>query len=55
MNSDTLNQRRTIRKYTDQPISAEVMNRLLQTAAQASNTGNMQAYSVVVTTDNEIK
>jgi len=31
------------------------MNRLLQTAAQASNTGNMQAYSVVVTTDNEIK
>lgn len=55
MNSDTLNQRRTIRKYTDQPISEEVMNRLLQTAAQASNTGNMQAYSVVVTTDNEIK
>ena len=55
MNSDTLNQRCTIRKYTDQPISAEVMNRLLQTAAQASNTGNMQAYSVVVTTDNEIK
>ena len=55
MNSDTLNQRRTIRKYTDQPISAEVMNRLLQTAAQASNTGNMQAYSVVVTTNNEIK
>lgn len=55
MNSDTLNQRCTIRKYTDQPISAEVMNRLLQTAAQASNTGNMQAYSVVVTTNNEIK
>ena len=55
MNSDTLNQRRTIRKYSSQPISAEVMNRLLQTAAQASNTGNMQAYSVVVTTDNEIK
>ena len=55
MNSDTLNQRRTIRKYSNQPIIAEVMNRLLQTAAQASNTGNMQAYSVVVTTDNEIK
>lgn len=55
MNSDTLNQRRTIRKYSNQPIIAEVMNRLLQTAAQASNTGNMQAYSVVVTTNNEIK
>jgi len=55
MNSDTLNQRRTIRKYSNQPIIVEVMNRLLQTAAQASNTGNMQAYSVVVTTDNEIK
>lgn len=52
---DILNQRRTIRKYTDQSIDLKLMNDLLETACRASNTGNMQAYSVVVTTDSEIK
>ncbi|MCE5332081.1 MAG: nitroreductase family protein [Bacteroidales bacterium] len=52
---DILNQRRTIRQYADKQISSELMNTLLKAAAQASNTGNMQAYSVVVTTDAGIK
>ena len=52
---DFLNQRRTIRKYSDKPIDGALMNRLLATACRASNTGNMQAYSIVVTTDAEIK
>ncbi|MDD3078247.1 MAG: NADPH-dependent oxidoreductase [Paludibacter sp.] len=52
---DILNQRRSIRKYTSEKISNKLMTELLQAAAQASNTGNMQAYSVVVTTDDEIK
>ncbi len=50
-----LNNRRTIRKYTNQQVSSELLNELLKVAAQSSNTGNMQAYSVVVTTDSEIK
>lgn len=50
-----LNQHRTVRKYKDQAIDAGVMNRLLEAACRTSNTGNMQAYSIVVTTDNEIK
>lgn len=50
-----LNNRRTIRKYTNQQVSSELLNDLLKAAAQSSNTGNMQAYSVVVTTDTEIK
>ena len=50
-----LNQRRTIRRYTDKPIDKELMNRLLEAACRASNTGNMQAYSIVVTTDEKIK
>lgn len=50
-----LNQRRTIRKYTEKPIDVELMNCLLEAACRASNTGNMQAYSIVVTTDTEIK
>ena len=52
---DFLKQRRTIRQYTDKAIPAELMTELLTTAAQSSNTGNMQAYSVIVTTSNEIK
>jgi len=50
-----LNQHRTIRKYTEQAIAPELLDQLLTTACRASNTGNMQAYSVVVTTDPDIK
>ncbi len=50
-----LNQHKTIRKYTDRPVDRELMNRLLQAACRTSNTGNMQAYSIVVTTDEKIK
>ena len=52
---DLLLSRRTIRKYTNEAIAPDLMNELLNAAAQASNTGNMQAYSVVVTTDLELK
>jgi nitroreductase len=50
-----LNQHRTIRKYTNQPIDAELLNQLLEAACRASNTGNMQTYSIIVTTNNELK
>lgn len=51
MNSDILKQRRTIRKYRNEDIPQSLLCRLLQTATQASTTGNMQLYSVVVTRD----
>ncbi|HCC52639.1 MAG TPA: NADPH-dependent oxidoreductase [Porphyromonadaceae bacterium] len=46
-----MKERRTVRQYTDQDISEELLNELLEVAARASNTGNMQLYSVVVTRD----
>lgn len=52
---EKLNERRTIRKYTDQKVDQELLTKLLETAFRASNTGNMQAYSVVVTTNETIK
>lgn len=52
---DLLNQHRTVRKYTNQTITPELLNKLLEAACRASNTGNMQAYSIVVTTDEGIK
>lgn len=48
---ENLKNRRTIRKYTDQAIDDALLNELLEVAARASNTGNMQLYSVVVTRD----
>lgn len=52
---DFLNQHRTIRKYSDKAIDASLMSRLLEAACRASNTGNMQAYSIVVTTEESVK
>jgi nitroreductase len=52
---DLLNQHRSVRRYTSQKIAPELLNQLLETACRASNTGNMQAYSVVVTTGDSIK
>ena len=46
-----MKKRRTIRQYTDQEIPENLLNELLEIASRASNTGNMQLYSVVVTRD----
>lgn len=48
---ESMKNRRTIRKYTSQDISDSLLNELLEIAARASNTGNMQLYSVVITRD----
>ena len=52
---DLLNQHRTVRKYTEQTIDPQLLDQLLEAACRSSNTGNMQAYSIVVTTDSAIK
>jgi nitroreductase len=52
---DYLETRRTIRKYTPQPVDDALLNRLLTLAARASTTGNMQPYSVIVTRSEELK
>lgn len=51
MSMQKMNSRRSIRKYTGEDIPDALLNELLETAARASNTGNMQLYSVVVTRD----
>lgn len=47
----TINTRRTIRKYTSQEVSNELLNKLLAQAARTQTMGNLQLYSVVVTRD----
>ncbi len=44
-----IRQRRTIRKYTQQPVSDELLNRLIEDASRTQTMGNLQLYSVVVT------
>ena len=48
---EKMKRRRTIRKYTDEPVPEKLLRELLTIAARASNTGNMQLYSVVQTRD----
>ena len=49
--SDILLNRRTIRKYSSEPVEDKLLNDLLQKACRASTTGNMQVYSVIITRD----
>ncbi len=51
----SLNQRRTIRKYSDREVSDELLCRLLQEAERTPTMGNLQLYSVVVTRDAAMK
>ena len=51
----TLLTRRTIRKYTDQDVSEELLNRLMTEAARTQTMGNLQLYSVIVTRSKEMK
>jgi len=52
---ESINNRRTIRKYKQEDISASLLNDLLETSFRASTVGNMQVYSVIVTRDAERK
>ena len=47
--------RRSIRQYSNEGIAPDLLNELIEAAAQSSNTGNMQTYSVVATTRSELK
>ena len=47
--------RRTIRKYTQQPVADELLNRLIEDASRTQTMGNLQLYSVVVTRSAEKK
>lgn len=52
---ELLNNHRSIRKYKQDDISEEVLNNILESGCRASNTGNMQVYSIVVTRDMKYK
>jgi nitroreductase len=53
--SDILLDRRTIRKYSSDPVDDVLLNELLMMGCRASTTGNMQVYSIIITRDEQMK
>jgi nitroreductase len=51
---EALTNHSTIRKFRNQPVTDEMIRDILENGIRASNTGNMQWYSIVVTTDKSI-
>lgn len=46
---------RTVRAYTKDSIPQDVIDNLVKAGVRGSNTGNMQLYSIILTTDPDIK
>ena len=53
--NDLLLNRRTIRKYSSEPVDDKLLMDLLVKACRASTTGNMQVYSIIITRDPDKK
>ncbi len=52
---NTIFNHRSIRKYKSTPIDESILSDILVAGTRASTTGNMQVYSIIVTTDSKIK
>ncbi|MDP4209173.1 MAG: nitroreductase family protein [Bacteroidota bacterium] len=52
---DVILNHRSIRKYKSNPISPELLNNILEAGTRASNTGNMQAYSIIVSQAKDVR
>ena len=50
-----IHEHKSIRKYKSDPIPEDVLGRILNAAARASSSGNMQTYSIIVTQDPALK
>ncbi len=51
----TIKEHRSIRKYIDKKVDHEKLKKILEAATMASTSGNMQAYSIIVTEKKEMK
>lgn len=47
--------RRTVRRYEAKEVESGLLERILTAGSRASTTGNMQLYSIIVTSDQEMK
>jgi nitroreductase len=52
---ETILNHKSIRKYKTDAIDKKVLDKILEAGSRASTTGNMQVYSIIVTTNEKIK
>lgn len=53
--NDILLNHRSIRKYKETPVDEKLLHEILTVGSRASTTGNMQVYSIIVTTNRDLK
>jgi FMN reductase (NADPH) len=52
---ETIFKHRSIRKFKSDPVPQTILTQMLEASTRASTTGNMQVYSIVVTTNPELR
>lgn len=52
---DVMLRHRSIRKFTEEKVSAELLEEVVNCGLRASNTGNMQLYSVIATQEETLR
>jgi nitroreductase len=52
---DQIHAHRSIRKYKSDPIPAELLQKILESGIRASSSGNMQTYSIIITSDLDLR
>ena len=52
---DTIMNHKSIRKFKNKPIEENLLKKILEAGTRASTTGNMQVYSMIVSTDEYLK
>lgn len=50
-----IHQHRSIRKYTNENVSEEIVNEILEAGIRASSSGNMNTYSIIITRDKDLR
>jgi nitroreductase len=52
---ETINQRRSVRAFRDEPIGSDLLQQVLTAANRAPSAGNLQAYEIVLVTQRPIR
>ncbi len=52
---ETIHRHRSIRKYKQDPVPEDLLKNILEAGIRASSSGNMQAYSIIISRDRNLR
>ncbi len=52
---NTITEHRSIRNFSDKPVDKSILDKIIYAGTRASTTGNMQVYSIIITTGRKLK